>query len=127
LTSSNKSGGIKEILEHNYRDKEHLQSIAAITKIIENGIYIDTIYNEDTTKHPNVTSYDYYVCGLKINEIDYTVKAVIANTENGDRYYDHKLTNIEKGKLIDIINKVSKSSEAISTATLQSETLFKQK
>ena len=35
---------------------------------------------------------------------EYTVKAVISNMTDGTRYYDHKLTNIEKGKLIDIIN-----------------------
>jgi hypothetical protein len=78
-----------------------LQSIAAIPPIIEESIYIDTIENENTEKNPDITSYDYYVAGLKIGSEDYTVKAVIANGRNGKRYYDHKLAQIEKGKLLD--------------------------
>ena len=35
---------------------------------------------------------------------DYTVKAVISNTKDGNRYYDHNLTHIEKGKLLDHIS-----------------------
>lgn len=35
LTGGNRRGGLREILQHDYKDKEHLQSIAAIPQIIE--------------------------------------------------------------------------------------------
>ena len=91
LTGGNSRGGIREILQHDYKDIEHLQSIAAIPQIIEESIFIDELPNEDFVKYPGVRSFSYYVCGLKIGDIDYTVKAVIANQNNGKRYYDHKL------------------------------------
>lgn len=49
------------------------------------------------------------MCGLKIADVDYTVKAVIAEQNNGERYYDHKLTKIEKGKLLSIIPTIQKA------------------
>jgi hypothetical protein len=42
----------------------------------------------------------YYVCGLNIGGIPYTVKFVVAEFESGEKYYDHSLTEIEKGELL---------------------------
>ena len=109
LTAGNSRGGIREILQHDYKDVEHLQSIAAIPHIIENSIFIDEQPNEDLERYPGVKSFSYYVCGLKIGGVDYTVKAVIANQNNGERYYDHKLTNIEKGELLSIVPTIQKA------------------
>lgn len=109
VTGGNSRGGIREILQHDYKDVEHLQSIAAIPQIIENSIFIEELANEDLEKYPGVKSFSYYVCGLKIAGVDYTVKAVIANQNNGERYYDHKLTNIEKGKLLSITPTIQKA------------------
>ena len=109
LTGGNSRGGIREILQHDYKDIEHLQSIAAIPQIIEKSTYIDEASNEDVEKYPGVKSFRYYVCGLKIGRNDYTVKAVIAVQNNGDRYYDHKLSSIEKGKLLSIIPTIQKA------------------
>lgn len=120
LTSSKKNGGLYEILQHDYKDKEHLLSIAAIPQIIEKSIYIDTVKNEDKDNHPQILSYDYFLCGLNIGNEEYTVKAVLSNLEDGSRYYDHKLTSIEKGRLIDIINEAPESSVSISTQTPES-------
>lgn len=92
---------IKEITSHDASSIQ-FQSVAAIPQILENGIYIDRINNEDIGKHGDISSYDYYLCGLRINGVDYTVKAVVANSFNGERYYDHRLTEIEKGKLISL-------------------------
>ncbi len=119
LGVSRRLGGLREILEHDYKDKTHIQSVAAIPQIIEKSIYIDTIPNEYKAKHPNVDSYDYYVCGLKIGGEDYTVKAVVANSTDGLRYYDHKLTQIEKGKLLDelALSKTSASSDLSSVSS----------
>lgn len=109
LTGGNSRGGIREILQHDYKDTEHLQSIAAIPQIIEKSIFIDDIPNEDVEKYSGVKSFRYYVCGLKIGNNDYTVKAVVAVQNNGDRYYDHKLSRIEKGKLLSIIPTIQKA------------------
>ena len=109
LTGGNSRGGIREILQHDYKDIEHLQSIAAIPQIIEKSTYIDEAPNEDVEKYPGVKSFRYYVCGLKIGNNDYTVKAVIAVQNNGDRYYDHKLSSIEKGKLLSTIPTIQKA------------------
>lgn len=109
VTGGNSRGGIREILQHDYKDVEHLQSIAAVPQIIENSVFIEELANEDLEKYPGVKSFSYYVCGLKIAGVDYTVKAVIANQNNGERYYDHKLTNIEKGKLLSIAPTIQKA------------------
>lgn len=109
VTGGNSRGGIREILQHDYKDVEHLQSIAAVPQIIENSVFIEELANEDLEKYPGVKSFSYYVCGLKIAGVDYTVKAVIANQNNGERYYDYKLTNIEKGKLLSIAPTIQKA------------------
>jgi len=110
VSAGTKRGGIREILQHDYKDIEHLQSIAAIPKIIEDSIFVEELENEDS-KAPDVSAYHYYVCGLKINDADYTVKAVVAVSKNGERYYDHKLTKIEKGKLLSTLPEIQKSGE----------------
>lgn len=91
---------LNEVLRHHAKDEAHLQSIAAIPQIIENAIYIETLPNEDKAKNPLVKEYEYYVVGLKIDGVDYTVKAVLAIDDRDDRYYDHRLTKIEKGNLL---------------------------
>lgn len=65
--------------------------------------------NEDAGKYPGIKSFSYYVCELKIGGNDYTVKAVIANQNNGIRYYDHRLSSIEKGELLSIIPTIQKA------------------
>ena len=102
--------GIKEVLEHDYKDVGHLQSVVAIPQIIEKSIFIDREDNEDKSKNDDVVNYDYYAAGLKINSVDYTVKAVVANGMNGMRYYDHKLTPIAKEKLLDELDRITNPS-----------------
>lgn len=109
LFAGGKNGGIKEVLQHDYKNPEHLQAVAAIPQIIENSILIDSEQNQDRRVNPNVKQYAYYVVGLKIGDTDYTVKAVVAQDDNGNRYYDHKLTQIEKGTLIDGLYRLSNS------------------
>lgn len=86
-----------------------MQSIVAIPQIIKESIFIEELPNEDQANYPTVKSFRYYVCGLKIGDVDYTVKSVVAVQTNGTRYYDHKLTNIEKGKLLSIIPTIQKA------------------
>jgi len=107
---------IKEVIQYDYKDIEHLQSVAAIPKIIENGIYIDTVKNESNDNNSKIIEYQYYVCGLKIGGLDYTVKSVIAVDNNGHRYYDHKLTSIEKGKLLNELDRITNPSSQENSA-----------
>lgn len=118
LQRGRKNGGLKEVLQHDtLNDTAQIKSIAAIPSIIENAIYIDSAKNEDTKKNPNVVYYHYYVCGLKIGGEDYTVRMVEAEEKDGSRYYDHKLTHIEKGKLIDELALVNRSSSTELSST----------
>jgi hypothetical protein len=105
------AGAFSELQQHDFKDVEHLQSYAAIPQIIENAIFIDERPNEDVQKHRNVSGYQYYAVGLTIGGVAYTVKAVVA-VERGKRYYDHKLTKIEKGRLLDIISAIPTAGEA---------------
>ena len=107
-------GSIKEIISHDVSEVQ-LQSVAAIPQIIENSIYVASIKNNDIKKHPDISVYDYYLCGIKIADIDYTVKAVIAVSNSGDRYYDHKLTEIEKGKLIELTYAITNHENSINS------------
>jgi hypothetical protein len=99
--------GIKEVLQHDYKNIEQLQSVAAIPQIIENAIYIDSESNNDIEKNPKIKEYQYFVSGLRIGREDYTVRSAIAVQGNGERYYDHKLSRIEKGKLIDSLSAIT--------------------
>ncbi|MBQ8444960.1 MAG: hypothetical protein IJX22_01060, partial [Opitutales bacterium] len=108
-------GSINELSQHDISNKAHLQSFAAIQQIIEESIYIDSRANEDKEKHPDVELYEYYVCGLKVGGVDYTVKSVVAVGLNGERYYDHKLTKIEKGALLSTTPDVTKPGEESTT------------
>lgn len=110
--------GITEILRHDYKDAEHLQSIAAIPQIIENAVYIDTLPNEDLAKNGDIQGYEYYVSGLNVGGADYTVRAVVAVSRNGNRYYDHKLTKIEKGNLLSLLDRVSTTGASESKSPL---------
>lgn len=110
--------GITEILRHDYKDAEHLQSIAAIPQIIENAVYIDTLPNEDLAKNGDIQGYEYYVSGLNVGGADYTVRAAVAVSRNGNRYYDHKLTQIEKGNLLSLLDRVSTTGASESKSPL---------
>ena len=104
LQRGRKNGGVNEVLQHNYKDRPHLQSVAAIPQIIQKSILISSEANRDKAKNPDVVEYQHYVCGLKIGGMDYTVHALVAVDAKGNRYYDHNLVEIEKGKLLDRIS-----------------------
>ncbi|WP_338578030.1 hypothetical protein [Neisseria leonii] len=116
--------GLKEVLQHDYKNIGQLQSVAAIPQIIEKGIYIDRALNEDTAVNPDVESYEYYVAGLDIGGTDYTVRATVAVGDNGERYYDHKLTNIEKGNLLSTAGITNPSFESKSPLKIDDKRLL---
>lgn len=98
--------GINEVTSHGSKDVAHLKSLSVIPQMIEQSVFIDEIPN--TKEHEKYDSYRYYVCGLKIDGVDYTAKVVVG-VKDGNKYYDHRLTEIEKGTLIDNLNGLSNS------------------
>ena len=96
--------GINEIKNHNIFSKGHIEAISAIPELIKNGIYISSEPNEDGRK-PQYTKFHYFAYGYKLDNEDYTAKIVFTETKDGDLFYDQSLSAIEKGRLIDIIQK----------------------
>lgn len=87
----------QKVAHHDAENDVHLKSIAYIPDMIKNAIYIDS---EKNVKGKNgFDEYKYYVVGLNIGGVDYTAKLVIGE-KNGEAYYDHALTQIEKSSLI---------------------------
>ena len=90
--------GIEEVTHHGMTDEAHVKSLFAIPQMLRQAIYIDERLNDKGKRA--FDSYRYYVCGLKINDEDYTAKIVVG-VKDGQRYYDHRLTQIEKGAAIE--------------------------
>lgn len=94
--------GINKVTSHSMGNEAHLKSLIAVPDIIQNAIFItEEVAEKKNAQYPK---YRYYVVGLKIGGEDYTVKVTIGVDENGNKYYDHALTEIEKGTLIDNLN-----------------------
>jgi hypothetical protein len=91
--------GAKKVTAHSQGDEAHMKSIAAIPELIKNAIFIEErpAYKEEA----QYESYRYYVTGLKIGGEDYTARITIG-VKNGKYYYDHYLTEIEKGNLVKV-------------------------
>ena len=104
-----------EITSHGEREDIHLKSFAVIPQMIENAIFI-----EETDNYKGNNKYDkykYYVVGLSVDGVPYTARIVVGE-KNGKTYYDHELTQIEKGTIIDSLNgtttSVAKNANAFS-------------
>lgn len=96
--------GAQKVTSHSMGNEAHLKSIAVIPELIEKSIFLDEIPNEKN--NGKYDSYRYYVCGLRIGSEDYTVKITVG-VKGASKYYDHALTQIEKGTLIDNIDALS--------------------
>lgn len=95
--------GANKVTSHGYNNPFHLATVAYIPTLIENSIFITELPN---TKGKNeFESYRYYLAGVNIAGEEYTAKIVVG-VRNGKTYYDHDLSSIEKGKLIDSIGSV---------------------
>ena len=99
-------GNIDEIKNHHMAMSGHLEAIQYIPDIIKQGIYIAEEPNEDKTKHPNIEKYKYFVSTLKIDGVDYTCKSAIGVDKDGNHYYDQRLSQIEKGLLLDNLSQL---------------------
>ncbi|MDY6121599.1 MAG: hypothetical protein SPI72_00715 [Porphyromonas sp.] len=98
--------GAEKVTRHDAESDVHLRSIASIPQMIENATFIEEVDN-DKSKN-GFSTYRYYVVGLRIDDVDYTAKLVVGVASNGDTYYDHALTEIEKGNLISAIDPIKR-------------------
>ena len=98
---NSETGKNTEDIRSRMDNEAHQKSFAVTLQLIENAIFIDELPNEKG--NGKCDSYRYYMCGLKIGGGDYTVKVTIG-VKQGKRYYDHGLTEIEKGNLYEIAN-----------------------
>lgn len=121
------NGGLNEVSKHDYKNEEHIKSIVAIPQLIENGILIAEVPNEDKPKNPTVSYYQHYVCGLKIGDSEYTVHALIAVDAKGDRYYDHNLISIEKENLLNLLSQAEINNGFGTTPDTKSTTVTRRK
>ena len=93
----------QKVAHHDAENEVLLMSIAYIPQLIEHAILID---EEPNSKSKNgFDSYRYYVVGCNIGGVDYTVRLTVG-VKNGQSYYDHALTKIEKGNLLNLTNGV---------------------
>ncbi|MCA0388489.1 MAG: hypothetical protein LCH52_08340 [Bacteroidetes bacterium] len=103
---------IKKVINHEIGDENHLLLVTSIPKIIERSIFIAEELNEKDRLKRRANSYKYFMCGMNIKGESYTIKSVITVMDDGERYYDHGLTKIEKGKLLSYLdNAVSSTLE----------------
>lgn len=92
--------GVNKIISHSMGDEAHIQSLVAIPEMLKKAIFIcEEQVGKEKAKYP---TYRYYVVGLKIGDTDYTTKLTVGVDENGNKNYDHALTEIEKGRLLDL-------------------------
>ena len=96
--------GAQKVTSHSMGSEAHLKSLVAIPQMIENSVFIEDRPNEKD--NDEYDRYRYYVCGLKIGDVDYTAKITVG-VKGASKYYDHSLTKIEKGTLIDNIDALS--------------------
>lgn len=93
--------GAKKVTSHSAWSDAHLKSVALIPDLIKKSIFIT---EEPAGKSDaKFDSYRYYLSGLNMGGEDYTVLLVIG-VKQGKFYYDHYLTQIEKGSLIETAN-----------------------
>ena len=99
-------GNIDEIKNHHMSMSGHIEAIQYIPDIIKQGVFIAEEPNEDKRKHPNIEKYKYFVSALNIDGVDYTCKSAIGVDKDGNHYYDQRLSQIEKGLLLDNLSQL---------------------
>ncbi|MBQ9186963.1 MAG: hypothetical protein IJ144_03945 [Prevotella sp.] len=82
-----------------------VRSLALIPKLIRQAVFIAEEVNEKDKNEYD--SFRYYVVGLNMEGVDYTVKLAIG-VKNGFTYYDHALSPIEKTKLLRSIDEIKR-------------------
>ena len=96
--------GLKKTLSHDWHNKAHLKSIAVIPELLSNAIFLAQTPADSHKTNAKYETYRYYVVGLKVDNTDYTVRLTVGVDKFGNKFYDHTLTQIEKIKLIDLVD-----------------------
>jgi len=99
------STGRKKVLSHSRENEAHLKSVASLQQMLSGATFIEETRNEKG-EDGKYDAYRYYVAGVKIDGVDYTAKIAIGVTANGELYYDHALSQIEKGALLDTLRRL---------------------
>ena len=94
--------GAEKVTRHDAESLAHLKSLAIIPELIRSSIFIGEVVNEKDIN--DYDSFRYYVVGLQMEGVDYTVKLVIG-VKNGTTYYDHALTPIEKENSSEVLTR----------------------
>lgn len=100
---------IQESTSHHIKDAGVIESIYHLPELIKNGILIQETLNEDKEKHPEIEKYQYLINGFKVEDEEYTAKTVISIDKQGRKFYDQRLSSIEKGNLIELLKRESDS------------------
>lgn len=100
---------IQETTSHHIKETGVVEALYHLPELIKNGILIQETINEDKQKHPEIEKYQYLIGGFKVGEQEYTAKTVISVDKQGRKFYDQRLSSIEKGNLIDLLKKESDS------------------
>ena len=97
--------GAEKVTRHDAENEAHLKSLVLIPELVRHSIFIAEEVNEKNKNEYEL--FRYYVVGLRIADTDYTVKIVVG-VKNGNTYYDHALTPIEKTKLLRSIDEIKR-------------------
>ncbi|AEC02383.1 hypothetical protein [Parasphaerochaeta coccoides] len=82
---------LDDLLRHDYLNEEHLASLFAIPKFIENGKILGSFTDGNARK------FTYLLSLFEYNGNRYVVRSSLRE-ESGKYYYDHKLSSLEKVK-----------------------------
>ena len=74
--------GAEKVTRHDAESIAHLKSLAIIPELIRSSIFIGEVVNEKEIN--DYDSFRYYVVGLQMEGVDYTVKLVIG-VKNGEK------------------------------------------
>lgn len=92
--------GVNKVTSHSYGNEAHLKSVANIPEMLKNATFAT---EESASKEKShFDSYRYYIVGVKIDGVDYTAKLVVGR-KGKEFYYDHSLSEIEKGDLLNSV------------------------
>ena len=97
--------GAEKVTRHDAENMAHLKSIALIPDLIRQSIFVAEESNEKDKN--DYDSFRYFVAGLVIDGVNYTVKLVVG-VKHGYTYYDHAVTPIEKTKLLRSIDEIKR-------------------
>ena len=97
--------GAEKVTRHDAENMEHIKSLVLIPELIRNAIFIAEEQNEKDKNEYD--TFRYYVVGLNMEGVDYTVKLAIG-VKNGYTYYDHALTPIGIKKLLRSIDEIKR-------------------